>query len=164
MKQSEYRGGFSFDCLWNNQNIEMDLVLMVRGREYLGWFRFDCLTEGNIWDDLILTVRERKGLYRDMLFWLLWGSTVKSKCTYIYSFSSPFHLPPWREAGDVRKFSDFWLTVRLFCMALVERLGDNSWYVQLAAIWHWFLPLCFYIIYCYFCFFFIVAFNLVLIN
>jgi len=27
------------------------------------------------------------------------------------------------------------------CVALVERLGDDSrWYVQLAGIWHWYLP------------------------
>ena len=31
-------------------------------------------------------------------------------------------------------------------MSLVEQLGDDSrWYVQLAAIWHWYLPLCTYI-------------------
>ena len=32
-------------------------------------------------------------------------------------------------------------------MALVEQLGDDScrWYVQLAAMWHWYLPLCIYI-------------------
>ena len=29
VRKSEYRRGFSFDCLWNNQNIEMDLVLTV---------------------------------------------------------------------------------------------------------------------------------------
>ena len=28
-------------------------------------------------------------------------------------------------------------------MALVEQLGDDGrWCVQLAAIWHWYLPLC----------------------
>ena len=31
--------------------------------------------------------------------------------------------------------------VCVFCMALVEHLGDGRWYVQLAAIWHWYLPL-----------------------
>ena len=30
-------------------------------------------------------------------------------------------------------------------MALVEQLGDGRWDVQLAAIWHWYLPLCSYI-------------------
>ena len=32
-------------------------------------------------------------------------------------------------------------------MALVEQLGDDgSWYVRaVAAIWHWYLPLCIYI-------------------
>ena len=30
-------------------------------------------------------------------------------------------------------------------MALVEQLGDDRWYVQLAVIWHWYLPLCIYI-------------------
>ena len=31
--------------------------------------------------------------------------------------------------------------VRFSCVALVEQLGDDSkWYVQLAAIWHWYLP------------------------
>ena len=35
----------------------------------------------------------------------------------------------------------FSLMVKLFCMALVEQLVGR-WYVQLAAIWHWYLPLC----------------------
>ena len=36
-------------------------------------------------------------------------------------------------------------------MALVEQLGDDGrWYVQLAAIWHWYLPLCIYITFCNF--------------
>ena len=30
-------------------------------------------------------------------------------------------------------------------MALVKQLGDGRWRVQLAAIWHWYLPLCIYI-------------------
>ena len=32
-------------------------------------------------------------------------------------------------------------------MALVEQLGNDSrwWYVPFAAIWHWYLPLCSYI-------------------
>ena len=51
-------------------------------------------------------------------------------------------------------------------MALVEHLGDGRWYVQLAAISHWYLPLCIYIkiivsVYSFFLFFF---FNLVSIN
>ena len=29
-------------------------------------------------------------------------------------------------------------------MALAEQLGDGRWYAQLAAIWHWSLPLCIY--------------------
>ena len=65
-------------------------------------------------------------------------------------------------------------------MALVEQLGDGRWYAQLAAIWHWYLPLCiyitFFILYCVCPFFFffsfllfffvycIVFFNLVSIN
>ena len=33
-------------------------------------------------------------------------------------------------------------------MALVEQLGnDSKWYVQLAAIWHWYLPFYIYFIY-----------------
>ena len=33
-------------------------------------------------------------------------------------------------------------------MALVEQLGDDGrWYVQLASRWHWYLPLCIYIIF-----------------
>ena len=36
----------------------------------------------------------------------------------------------------------FLLIVGPVCMALVEQLGDGRWYVQLAAIWHWYLPLC----------------------
>ena len=34
------------------------------------------------------------------------------------------------------------LRVRLYCMALVKQLWDGRWCVQLAAIWHWYLPLC----------------------
>ena len=65
----------------------------------------------------------------------------------------------------------FSLRVRLFCMALVEQLGDDGrWYVQLAAVWHWYLPLCIYIkkkptLYCVCPFLFLIFFfNLVLIN
>ena len=29
VRKSEYRGGFSFYCLWDNWNIEVDLVLTV---------------------------------------------------------------------------------------------------------------------------------------
>ena len=33
-----------------------------------------------------------------------------------------------------------------FWMALVEQLGgDGRWYVQLSAMWHWYLPLCIFI-------------------
>ena len=36
-------------------------------------------------------------------------------------------------------------------MALVEQLADDGWwYVQLAAIWHWYLQLCIYITVFYF--------------
>ena len=38
----------------------------------------------------------------------------------------------------------FLLRVGLFCMTLVEQLrvgDDDRWYVQLAAIRHWYLPL-----------------------
>ena len=40
-------------------------------------------------------------------------------------------------------FWHFVKTVRvgLFRKALVKQLGDNSWYVQLSAIWHWYLLL-----------------------
>ena len=45
-----------------------------------------------------------------------------------------------------RKLKYCLLRVRLFCMALVEQLGDDGrWYVQLAAILHWCLPLCIYV-------------------
>ena len=45
----------------------------------------------------------------------------------------------------------------------------GRWYVQLAAIWHWYLPLCIYIIFFKFYIvsvlsFFIFFFNLVSIN
>ena len=55
-------------------------------------------------------------------------------------------------------------------MALVEQLGMifGRWYLQLAAIWRWYLPLCIYIkiikIYCVCPFLFIFFFNLVSIN
>ena len=54
-------------------------------------------------------------------------------------------------------------------MVLVEQLGDDRWYVQLAAMWHWYLPLCIYITFILFYIvsvhsFFIFFFNLVLIN
>ena len=59
-------------------------------------------------------------------------------------------------------------TTGLFCMALVEQLGDDRWYVQLAAIWHWYLPSCIYItvfiLYCVCPFLFMFFFNLVSIN
>ena len=38
-----------------------------------------------------------------------------------------------------------WMT-RLFCVALAEQL-DGSWYVRLAAMWHWYFPL--YICVCF---------------
>ena len=39
------------------------------------------------------------------------------------------------------------LEVRPLDMTPVEQLGDDSWwwYVQLSAIWHWYLPLSIYI-------------------
>ena len=56
-------------------------------------------------------------------------------------------------------------------MALVEQLGDEvgRWYVQLAAIWHWYLPLCIYVTFFLFDIvsvhsFFICFFNLVSMN
>ena len=37
----------------------------------------------------------------------------------------------------------FSVRVRFLCVALVQQLGDDSrWYVQLDAIWHWYMPLC----------------------
>ena len=33
---------------------------------------------------------------------------------------------------------DFWFSVRLFCTAFVEQL-DDGWFVQVAAIWHYYL-------------------------
>ena len=54
----------------------------------------------------------------------------------------------------------FSLRVRLFCMALVEQLGDNSrWYVQLVAIWHQYLPLSIYIVFLNFALFLFVPFS-----
>ena len=29
VRELEYRGGFSFDCLWDSRNIEVDLVLTL---------------------------------------------------------------------------------------------------------------------------------------
>ena len=58
-------------------------------------------------------------------------------------------------------------------MALVEQPGDDRWYVQPAAIWHWYLPLCinnvslgggFVFVLCLFFSFFFNEMNLVLIN
>ena len=40
-------------------------------------------------------------------------------------------------------------------MALVELLKNGRWYVQLAAIWLWYLPLCIYLM----CLFFIFLFG-----
>ena len=57
-----------------------------------------------------------------------------------FSANGPFSFFPPK---TLKYFS---LRVRLFCMALVEQLGDDGrWYVQLAAVWHWYLPLCIYI-------------------
>ena len=41
------------------------------------------------------------------------------------------------------KYFSLRIRVRLFCMALVEQLGDDSWSVVCAACWY--LPLCMYI-------------------
>ena len=54
-------------------------------------------------------------------------------------------------------------------MAPVEQLGDDRWYVQLSAIWHWYLPLSIYITFLNFVLysfipFFILFFNLVSTN
>ena len=49
-----------------------------------------------------------------------------------------------------RKLKYFLLKVRLFYIALVEQQGDGRWYVQLADMWHWYLPLCIYIAFFYF--------------
>ena len=53
-------------------------------------------------------------------------------------------------------------------MALVELLGDDSeWYVQLAVVWHWYLPLCintFFVYVASVCFLKPFFFKLVLIN
>ena len=57
-------------------------------------------------------------------------------------------------------------------MVLAEQLGDDSWYgihVQLAAIWHWYLPLFIYIkkmimfVFVHFLYIYFFS-NLVLIN
>ena len=44
--------------------------------------------------------------------------------------------------GKTRKYL---LGVRPLDMTPVEQLGDGRWYVQLSAIWHWYLPLSIYI-------------------
>ena len=45
----------------------------------------------------------------------------------------------------------FSLQVWRLCLNIVEQLRDDSrWYLQLAAIWHWYLPLCIYIILMFF--------------
>ena len=55
-------------------------------------------------------------------------------------------------------------------MTPVEQLGDDGrWYVQLSAIWHWYLPLCiyrtlFFLNYIHPFLFLILFFNLVSIN
>ena len=70
-----------------------------------------------------------------------------------------------------KMFQYFSLRDRLvFGMAPVQQLGEISWsvYVQHAAIWHWYLLLCTYMIFifcCCFCSFpFLCLGNLVLIN
>ena len=39
-----------------------------------------------------------------------------------------------------RKLQHISLRGRLLYMALVEQLADGRWYMQLAAIWRWYLP------------------------
>ena len=74
----------------------------------------------------------------------------------------------------------FWKILNIFCqelvflcMAVVEQLGDGSgrWYAQLATIWHWYLPLSFFLslfsivsVHSFFLFLFSFFFNLVLIG
>ena len=79
-------------------------------------------------------------------------------------------------------FSAYWLVLLTFFFFLqkilqifslrhkhqydsIWQLGDDGWwYVQHAAMWHWCLPLCVYIIFYCFCPFFLKFFNLVFIN
>jgi len=67
-----------------------------------------------------------------------------SSCPFICLF---FFFPPCFFSQKILIFHYKWvsLRVRLFCMALVELLENGRWYVQLAAIWHWYLPLCIYL-------------------
>ena len=55
------------------------------------------------------------------------------------------HSPAFLQT--IRKYNYFVLKrVRLVCMALVEQLQNGWWYVQLVALWHWYLPLRVYIV------------------
>ena len=67
-----------------------------------------------------------------------------------------------------KNLANFGGGVRPLDMAHVEQLRDDGrWYVQLSAIWHWYLPFSIYINFFNFVFihsFFILFFNLVSIN
>ena len=53
----------------------------------------------------------------------------------------------------------FWVESQAFCMALIQQLWDDGgWYVQFAAIWHWYLPLCIYMTFVYFLLFLSILF------
>ena len=69
-----------------------------------------------------------------------------SFCTVLLLFLSchcfllMVHSPDFNPQKPLKYFS---LRVRLVCMTLAAQLrGGGRWYVQLAAIGHWYLPLC----------------------
>ena len=90
---------------------------------------------------------------------------------FLFSFSGHFSAFLLTFFQKNRKFL---LGVRPLDMAPVEQLGDESkWYVQLSAIWHWYLPLSIYMTFLILYYihpflfsflFYILFFNLVLIN
>ena len=59
-----------------------------------------------------------------------------------FSANGPFS---WLFSFFLQNSQIFLLRLRPFYMALVKQLRDGRWYVQLAAIWHWYLPLCIYV-------------------
>ena len=66
-----------------------------------------------------------------------------------------------------QKTRKFLLGVRPVDMIPVEQLGDGRWYVQLSAIWHWYVPLNIYIMFFNFILYSSIPFlyfNLVSIN
>ena len=84
------------------------------------------------------------------VIWLIFLSPLSFFCLVLSAFFLSCHFSAngpfsWPFSEKFWNIFILFLRIRLFCMALVEQLGDGSWCMRLAAIWHLYLPLCIYI-------------------